>query len=102
VKVMRVIEMKDRLEEKIRALEKEKSLLVDEVKELREVVELNEKAKVLESEVSKLKAEVKALRDMLPLEFIQEIGEFTSPFLNESEEESLCEKCSDCEENESL
>jgi len=100
VKVMQVVEMKGRLEEKIRALEKEKSVLMDEVKELREVVELNEKAKVLESEVSKLKAEVKALRDRLPLEFVQEIGEFTSSFLDESEAEDLGEKCSGCEESE--
>jgi archaellum component FlaC len=95
---MQVIEMKGKLEEKIRALEKEKSMLMEEVKELKEVVELNEKAKVLESEVSKLKKEARALKDRLPQEFLREIGEFTSPLLKEDEEENLGEECSGCEE----
>jgi uncharacterized coiled-coil DUF342 family protein len=88
--------MKGKLEEKIRALEKEKSMLLEEVKELKEVVELNEKAKGLESEVNRLKSEVKALKERLPREFLQEIGEFVSGSIAEKEEDS--EECSGCEE----
>jgi archaellum component FlaC len=100
---MQVIEMKGRLEEKIRALEKEKSMLLEKVKELKEVVELSEKAKVLESEVSKLKKEAKALKGRLPQELLQEIGEFASSLLEENEEEEcLGEECPGCEEEELL
>lgn len=97
---MQPIEMKGKLEEKIRALEKQKSLLIEEVKELKEVVELSEKAKGLEIEVSRLKSEVKALKDRLPQEFLREIGEFVSPSITEEEEDS--EGCSGCEEEEEL
>jgi predicted nuclease with TOPRIM domain len=95
---MQPVEMKGKLEEKIRALEKEKSMLLEEVRELKEVVELSEKAKSLESEVSRLKSEVKALKDRLPREFLREIGEFVSQSITEEE----CEECSSCEEEELL
>jgi hypothetical protein len=95
---MQPIEMKGKLEEKIRALEKEKSVLLEEVKELKEVVELSEKAKGLESEVGRLKSEVRALKDRLPREFLREIGEFVSSSIREEEEDG--EGCSGCEEEE--
>jgi peptidoglycan hydrolase CwlO-like protein len=91
--------MKGKLEEKIKPLEKEKSTLLEEVKQLKEVMELSEKANDLESEVNKLKKEVKALKAKLPQEFLQEIGEFASLLLKENEgEEDLDEECSGCEE----
>jgi peptidoglycan hydrolase CwlO-like protein len=94
---MRVVEMKTRLEERIKALEKEKSLLLEEVKQLKELVELSEKAKILENEVNKLKSEVKTLKDKIPRELFQELDELTSPILKEEEEE-----CPSCEEEEML
>jgi len=92
---MQTVEMKGRLEEKIKALQKEKSVLLEEVKDLKEVVELNEKANDLESEVNKLKKEVKTLKDKLPQELLQEISGFTSPSLerNEGEEDEECSSC---------
>jgi len=89
--------MKSKLAEKIRALELEKSVLLEEVRELREVVELSEKAKSLESEVDRLRSEVRALKGRLPREFLEEIGEFAGSA--ESDEES---ECSRCEEEELL
>jgi peptidoglycan hydrolase CwlO-like protein len=100
---MQVTEMKTKLEERIKALEKEKSLLLEEVKQLKELVELSEKAKDLENEVNKLKSEVKTLKDKIPQELLQELGEFASQMLREDEEEeSLEEECLGCEEEELL
>jgi predicted nucleic acid-binding Zn-ribbon protein len=101
VRVVQPVEMKGKLEEKIRALEKEKSMLLEEVRELKEVVELSERAKGLESEVDRLKSEVRALRDRLPREFLREIGEFVSESITAEEEEDS-EECSGCEEEELL
>jgi uncharacterized protein YlxW (UPF0749 family) len=100
---MQVIEVKTKLEERIEALEKEKSLLLEEVKQLKELVELSEKAKGLENEVNKLKSEVKTLKDKIPQELLQELGELASPILKEDEEEEkLEEECLGCEEEELL
>ena len=102
-KIMQVIEMKTKLEEKIKALEKEKGLLLEEVRQLKEVVELSEKAKDLENEVNKLKREVETLKDKIPQELLQELGELTSPILKgDEEEEKFGEECSSCEEEELL
>jgi peptidoglycan hydrolase CwlO-like protein len=102
-KIMRVIEMKTKLEEKIKALEKEKGLLLEEVRQLKEVVELSEKAKDLENEVNKLKKEVETLKDKIPQELLQELGELASPILKgDEEEEKFGEECSGCEEEELL
>lgn len=100
---MQVVEMKTRLEEKIKALEKERSMLLEEVKQLREVVELSDKAKNLESEVDKLKREVKTLKEKLPREILEELGEL-APFTgNENEEEeTFGDECHICEEDEFL
>jgi len=103
VKFMQVIEMKTKLEEKIKTLEKEKSMLLEEVKQLREVVELNEKAKILDNEVSKLKKEVKALKEKLPKEFLQELGEYMPSTSEGTEEEETCgDKCLSCDEEDLL
>ena len=100
---MQIIEMKTRLEEKIEALEKEKGMLLEEVRQLKEVVELGEKAKDLEDEVNKLKKEVETLKDKLPQELLQELGELASPILKgDEEEEKFGEECSGCEEEELL
>ena len=72
---MQVIKMKTKLEDKIKALEKEKSALLEEVKQLKEIVELSEKAKDLEDEVNKLRKEVTTLKDKIPQEFLEELGE---------------------------
>ena len=100
---MQVIEMKTKLEEKIKALEKEKDMLLEEVRQLKEVVELSEKAKDLENEVNKLKKEVETLKDKIPQELLQELGELASPILKgDEEEEKFGEECSGCEEEELL
>ena len=100
---MQVIEMKTKLEEKIKALEEEKRLLLEEVKQLKELVELSEKAKNLENEVDKLKSEVKTLKDKIPQELLQELGELESPVLKrDREEEKFEEECPSCEEEEWL
>ncbi len=100
---MQVTEMKTKLEKKIEALEKEKGLLLEEVRQLKEVVELSEKAKGLESEVNKLKKEVETLKDKLPHEFLQELGKLASSTLKGDEkEEHLGEEYSSCEEEELL
>ena len=102
-KIMQVIEMKTKLEEKIKALEKEKGLLLEEVRQLKEVVELSEKAKDLENEVNKLKKEVETLKDKIPQELLQELGELASPILKGDEEEKkFGEKCPCYEEEELL
>jgi peptidoglycan hydrolase CwlO-like protein len=102
-KIMQVIEMKTKLEEKIKALEKEKGLLLEEIRQLKEVVELSEKAKDLENEVNKLKREVETLKDKIPQELLQELGELASPILKgDEEEEKFGEECSGCEEEELL
>jgi peptidoglycan hydrolase CwlO-like protein len=102
-KIMQVVVMKTKLEERIRALEKEKSLLLEEVKQLKELVELSEKSKALENEVNKLKSEVKALKEKIPREFLQELGELESSALKEDDEgETLEEECPGCEEEELL
>lgn len=100
--IMQVVEMKTRLEEKIKSLEKEKSMLLEEIAQLKEVVELSEKAKNLESEVDKLKKEVKTLKNRIPQEFLKEIGEVESSILQEDEEEQLEEECANCEDEEFL
>jgi len=100
---MQVVEMKTKLEERIRALEKEKSMLLEEIGQLKEVVELSEKAKGLENEVNKLKREVKTLKDRIPAEFLHELGEVESTLLEESEEEKkLSEECDSCGDEEFL
>jgi len=100
---MQVVEMKTKLEERIKTLEKEKSMLLEEIGQLKEVVELSEKAKALESEVNKLKNEVKTLKDKIPQEFLEEIGEVASPLLEESEEEKKSgEECRGCKDEEFL
>jgi peptidoglycan hydrolase CwlO-like protein len=102
-KIMQVIEMKTKLEEKIKALEKEKGLLLEEIRQLKEVVELSEKAKDLENEVNKLKKEVETLKDKIPQELLQELGELASPILKgDLKEEKFGEECSGCEEEELL
>jgi predicted nucleic acid-binding Zn-ribbon protein len=100
--VVQAAEMRSRLEEKIRRLEKEKSLLLEEVKQLRELVELSEKAKELESEVGKLRSEVNALKEKIPREFLREFGESESPMVEEEEgeEETFEEECPGCDEDE--
>jgi predicted nuclease with TOPRIM domain len=102
-KTMQVVEMKTKLEERIKALEKEKSTLLEEIGQLKEVVGLSEKAKGLENEVNKLKREVKTLKDRIPREFLQELGEVESTLLEESEEEKkLSEECTGCVDEEFL
>ncbi|MGQ9507347.1 MAG: hypothetical protein ACUVTB_05760 [Candidatus Bathycorpusculaceae bacterium] len=95
---MKTTEMKTKLEEKIRALEKEKSMLLEEVGQLKEIVELSEKAKDLENEVNKLKKEAKTLKEKIPQELLQELREVTAPFLEE--EKNSSEECPSCEEEE--
>jgi hypothetical protein len=98
---MQATEMRTKLEEKIKALEKEKSLLLEEVKQLKELVELSEKAKGLESEVDKLKGEVKTLKDRIPREFLEELGESAySGAREEEEDDELEDECSSCQEEE--
>ncbi|NWF87484.1 hypothetical protein HXY32_06735 [Candidatus Bathyarchaeota archaeon] len=97
MKFTQVIGLKNRLEEKIRALEKEKAMLLEEIAQLREVVALNEKAKNLENEVNELKIEVKALRDKIPKKLFQELIEVTSSLTEESEKEDF-EECKNCQE----
>lgn len=97
MKIMQVIEMKNKLEEKIKALEKERSALLEEVKQLREIVELSEKAKNLEHEVDKLKKEAETLKDKIPKEFLEELNELNS---SREEEENL--ECTDWENEELL
>ncbi|MEM3696336.1 MAG: hypothetical protein QXQ94_02365 [Candidatus Bathyarchaeia archaeon] len=96
---MKAVEMKTKLEEKIRALEKEKSMLLEEIGQLKEIVELSEKAKELENEVNKLKKEAKTLKEKIPQEFLQELREVTYPLEEEKEESS---ECPSCEEEELL
>ncbi|MGB9756656.1 MAG: hypothetical protein ACPLVJ_02610 [Candidatus Bathyarchaeales archaeon] len=86
---MKATEMKTKLEERIRALEKEKSTLLEEIGQLKEIVELSEKAKDLENEVNKLKKEAKTLKEKIPQEFLQELLEATTPLLEEKEEEKF-------------
>ncbi|MEM2970775.1 MAG: hypothetical protein QXR63_07600 [Candidatus Bathyarchaeia archaeon] len=95
---MKAVEMKTKLEERIRALEKEKSMLLEEIGQLKEIVELSEKAKELENEVNKLKKEAKTLKEKIPQEFLQELREIASPL----EEEESDEECPSCEEEELL
>ncbi|MBE0520030.1 hypothetical protein IBX35_03195 [Candidatus Bathyarchaeota archaeon] len=83
---MQVVEMKTKLEEKIKTLEEEKSTLLEEKRKLEEVVELTERAKELEGEVSKLRDEVNALKDRIPQEFLQQLGDATSARLSEENE----------------
>ncbi|MEM3759921.1 MAG: hypothetical protein QXZ02_02265 [Candidatus Bathyarchaeia archaeon] len=98
---MKATEMKTKLEERIRALEKEKSTLLEEIGQLKEIVELSEKAKDLENEVNKLKKEAKTLKEKIPQEFLQELLEATTPLLEEGEKNSN-EECPSCEEEELL
>jgi hypothetical protein len=101
VKITQVHGLRIRLEERIKALEKEKAMLLEEIVELKEVVVLNEKAKSLEDEVGKLKVEVKALREKIPPEILQEIMEVASAILADDYEGEECEEeCQGCEEEE--
>lgn len=98
---MEVVEMKTKLEEKIKTLEEEKNTLLEEVRKLKEVVELSEKAKNLEREVDELKEEVKTLKSKIPHEFLQEFNEAVSTLLSDKEEEKEpVEECVDCDEEE--
>ena len=94
--------MKTKLAEKIEALEREKSILLEEVRQLKEVVELSERAKILENEVNKLKDEAKLLKERIPREFLQELEQITSTLLTEDEAETSGEECSRCEEEQFL
>jgi len=98
---MQISEMKGKLEEKIKSLEKEKSMLLEELTQLKELVELSEKAKDLESEVNKLKKEVETLRARIPQESLQELCEGVLPSSKE-EEEKPEQNCSGCEEEDFL
>jgi lipid II:glycine glycyltransferase (peptidoglycan interpeptide bridge formation enzyme) len=101
---MQVGEMKSRLIEKIKGLEQEKSVLLEEVTQLREAVELSEKAKELENEVGKLKGEVETLKRRIPRELLVEFGESELPVASGEgeEEEALEDECVGCEEEELL
>ncbi|NWG11107.1 hypothetical protein HXY33_05080 [Candidatus Bathyarchaeota archaeon] len=101
MKFTQVIGLKNRLEEKIKALEKEKAMLLEEAAQLKEVVALNEKAKGLEDEVNELKTEVKMLRDKIPRKLFQDTIEADS-LAEESEEENFDEECENCQEKESF
>jgi len=97
---VQVVEMKTKLEEKIKTLEEEKNTLLEEKRKLEEVVELTERAKELEGEVNKLRDEVKALKDRIPQEFLQQLGDTTSARL--SGENELSEEGSICEDDDLL
>jgi len=100
---MQIIEMKTKLEEKIKALEKEKGSLLEEIRQLKEVAELSGKAEDLENEVKKLKKEVETLKDKIPPKLLQELSECASSILEKDEEdEKFGEECSGCEEEELL
>lgn len=101
---MQVVEMETKLEERIKTLEKEKGVLLEEIGQLEEVVELREKAKNLEDGVNKLKEEVKTLGDKIPQEFLQELSKVASPLLNEEneEEKKSSEECLSYDEEEFL
>jgi predicted nucleic acid-binding Zn-ribbon protein len=101
-KIMQIVEMKTKLEEKIRALEDEKRRLLEEREQLREIVQLSEKSQGLEKEIYSLKSEVKSLRGKIPREFLQEIEEVASAILEENVGEAQIEECSNCEEEELL
>jgi len=98
---MQTAKMKTKLEERLKALEKEKSMLLEEIGQLKEIVELSEKVKGLENEVDKLRKEVKILEDKIPQELIQELSEVAPPLMEE-EEKNFGEECSSCEEEELL
>lgn len=102
MKNTQVIGLKARLEEKIRALEKERTMLLEEIVHLKEVVVLNEKAKDLEDEVNRLKMEVKALREKIPLKLLRELMEITPSELTENHEEENSEECYGCQQEEEL
>jgi len=97
---MQFTELKSKLEEKIKALEEEKNLVVEEIKQLKEVVELSKRAKDLEDEVGKLKKEVETLKGQIPRELLQKLGVLASEVLGEAEkgERSEEEACSGYEE----
>ncbi|MEM2970937.1 MAG: hypothetical protein QW270_00735 [Candidatus Bathyarchaeia archaeon] len=82
---MQTAKMKTKLEDRLKALEKEKSMLLEEIEQLKEIVELSEKVKGLENEVNKLRKEAKLLEDKIPQELLQELGE-TAPSLMEEEQ----------------
>jgi len=101
---MQVVEMETKLEERIKMLEKEKGVLLEEIGQIKEVAELGEKATNLEDGVKKLKEEVKTLGDKIRQEFLQELSEVASPLLNEEneEEKKSSEECLSCEEEKFL
>jgi peptidoglycan hydrolase CwlO-like protein len=92
---MQVLEMKNKLAEKIKALEEDKRLLLEEVSQLKVVVELSEKAKSLEEEVGRLKKEAEVLKGKIPQEYLQELE---TCFVEEDEAEPSDDECSSCEE----
>lgn len=102
MKNTQVIGLKARLEEKIRALEKEKTALLEEITQLKEVVALNEKAKDLEDEVGKLRMEVEALREKIPLKLLRELMEASHLESREDYEEESFEECYGCQQEEDL
>jgi archaellum component FlaC len=76
-------------------------VLLEEVRRLREAVELSDKVKDLENEICKLKREVKTLKEKLPQEILEELGEFRPPIMRENEEEeAFGEECLGCDEEE--
>ena len=87
---MQILEMKTKLEEKIKALEEEKRTLLEERDRLKEILELSEKAKTLETEVDKLKEEIKTLQDRIPKDILEELGEtIPSILVNRMEKEEV-------------
>lgn len=89
------------MEEKIRALEKEKAMLLEELAELREVAVLNEKAKALEDEVNTLRMEIKALKAKIPPRLLRELfGVVSSEFPQDYEEDY--DECSGCQQEDDM
>lgn len=100
---MGLVEIKARLEEKIRVLAEEKVLLSEEVERLKELVELSEKAKGLENEVNELKKKSEALKTKIAPEFMQESAEEKPVIVAEGSEGRVeDEECHNCEEEEFL
>jgi len=101
---MQVVEMENKLEERIKTLEKEKGVFLEEIGQIKEVAELSEKAKNLEDGVKKPKEEVRTLGNKIPQEFLQELSEAAFPLLNEEneEEKKSSEECLSYKEEEFL
>ncbi|KPV64818.1 MAG: hypothetical protein AOA65_0785 [Candidatus Bathyarchaeota archaeon BA1] len=63
VELMKTVEKKAELEEKIKALESEKASLLAEIEALKAIPELEAKVSMLESDIAKLKEEKKKLEE---------------------------------------